>query len=208
MLTMLNFDNIRPVIMKYRGILAVVMMVLIGVSGIGFYLIDENAKNNITVDEDLLRLHIVANSDYSLDQKIKLMLRDEMICLLRNDLEAVADKGQAIEKVRAALPEIEKSCNDFLQAKGIDYGAQVLLEPANFPDRQYGNLFVPAGKYDALRIVLGKGEGKNWWCVLFPPLCFIDLTSEVETVDVMAGNTTPPQENKIEMRWRILDWFK
>ena len=203
----IDFDNIKSVVIKYRGILIIVMMLLVGVSGIGFYLINENAKNNITVNEDLLRLHIVANSDYGLDQKIKLMLRDEMICLLRNDLEAANDKNQAIEKVRVALPDIEKACNEFLMSKGINYGAKVLLESANFPDRQYGSLFVPAGKYDALRIILGEGEGKNWWCVLFPPLCFIDLTSEVESVDVMAGNTTT-QENKIEMRWRILDWFK
>ena len=123
---------------------------------------------------DVLRLHILANSDSPADQAVKLRVRDALLPLFEaagtyEDARAfVLDHGAALLGL----------CERTLSAAGASYGAQLLLGVSDFPDRTYGGVLFPAGAYDALQIVLGDGAGHNWWCVLFPPLCVVTVDGE------------------------------
>ena len=117
----------------------------------------------------VLRLHILANSDSPQDQAVKLRVRDALLPLF----EAAASYDDARAFVLAHGAALLARCQAVLAAAGAPYGAQLLLGVSAFPDRTYDKTFFPAGDYDALQIVLGAGEGHNWWCVLFPPLCIV-----------------------------------
>lgn len=119
--------------------------------------------------EGILRLHVIANSDSDLDQQTKLKVRDALLPLF----ESKSSYGEAREFVIENGGAIEEICENTLQEAGCDYGVQLLLGKTSFPDKTYGDVTFPAGDYDALCVVLGEGGGKNWWCVLFPPLCIL-----------------------------------
>lgn len=157
------------------------------------------------IPQSVLRLHIPANSDSEYDQQIKLMLRDRV---LEEYGTLLADSGsveEAAEQVRGLLPEIEKSCCDFLAQQGVDYGAKAELTEMYFTTRQYDRVTLPAGDYQALRITLGSGEGHNWWCVMFPPLC-IPLASAPLPEDELPEDFVT--EGRVEIRFAIFEFFK
>ncbi|HWQ58240.1 MAG TPA: stage II sporulation protein R [Clostridia bacterium] len=125
-------------------------------------------------NENILRLHVVANSDSIEDQTAKLAVRDAILAY-EADIASCGNSGEAkamlMEDGEALLHIVE----DTLRARGMDYGAQLMIGVYDFPERAYGGAVYPAGKYEALRVVLGEGEGHNWWCVMFPPLCILEL---------------------------------
>ncbi len=123
------------------------------------------------ITENVLRLHIPANSDSETDQRIKLELRDYILDEYGERLAECNGLSDAEDSVKAMLPEIERSCQSFLESRGVPYSASAELTNMYFTTREYESLTLPAGNYDALRITLGSGEGHNWWCVIFPPLC-------------------------------------
>lgn len=127
-----------------------------------------------TIPEESIRLRILANSDAPDDQWIKRLIRDEVI----RQMSEWVSEPEGIDAARAAvllhMPELNELVGRVLAENGYDYGYNVELGQVPFPTKLYGNKVYPAGDYEALRITLGKGEGKNWWCVLFPPLCFVD----------------------------------
>ena len=118
---------------------------------------------------EVLRLHILANSDSPQDQAVKLRVRDALLPLF----EAAASYDDARSFVLDHGAVLLDRCQTVLAAAGVPYGAQLLLGVSPFPDRTYNGTLFPAGPYDALQIVLGEGAGHNWWCVLFPPLCIV-----------------------------------
>lgn len=133
------------------------------------------------IRQEVLRFHVLANSDSQLDQQVKLKVRDGILAWLEGELtEEEQDNLQLMEtKVEMLLPEIEAEADRILRENGFSYGANVNLGVSRFPDRTYGNCTFPAGRYRALRITLGEGEGHNWWCILFPKLCFLDCVHAV-----------------------------
>ncbi len=152
-----------------------------------------------------LRLHVLANSDSPFDQRLKLELRDQVIGLLSREMDRAADKQEAMARLADRLPEVETACNRFL-ADRCDYRAQVFLQRDDFPQSDYDGLTFAAGEYDALRIVLGDGAGHNWWCVLFPPLCFLDLAGEYsdqEAVAVLAQYPEYQPQSGLRIGWRL-----
>ena len=124
----------------------------------------------------VVRLHIPANSDSAEDQAVKLLVRDALLPRVNECLAIAADKAEAIVLLTEALPALEQTANDTLAANGFGYGAHASIDSAFFPSRTYGDVSLPAGPYDALRVALGDGAGGNWWCMVFPPLCFVDIT--------------------------------
>ncbi len=119
--------------------------------------------------DNVLRLHILANSDSEADQALKLRVRDALLPLF----EAAPSYEDARAVVLSHGDALLETCQAVLAAAGAPYGAQLLLGESDFPDRTYGGVPFPAGTYDALQVVLGAGAGHNWWCVLFPPLCIV-----------------------------------
>ncbi|HCD69178.1 MAG TPA: hypothetical protein DEQ68_01005, partial [Ruminococcaceae bacterium] len=114
---------------------------------------------------EVLRLHIPANSDGGADQKIKLRLRDYILAEFSDELSGCENLEEAEKKAKELLPEIERKSNEFLDENGFSYGAKAELVTMDFTTREYDKLILPAGKYRALRITLGSGNGHNWWCV-------------------------------------------
>ncbi len=157
-----------------------------------------------SVQDKVLRLHIPANSDSAEDQQMKLCLRDHILTEYGTELASETDITAAKEQIEALLPEIEADCCAFLAEQGADYSATVQLVDMYFSTRTYENVTLPAGNYTALRITLGSGEGKNWWCVMFPPLC-IPAAAEVseELPDVLAAEGT-----EIEFKFALYEFLK
>ena len=119
-----------------------------------------------------VRIHIRANSNGADDQAVKYKVRDGVVEYLAPVLSAVSSKREAIAAVRSHLAGAEQVASDILRAQGYGYGARARLAEEEFPTRVYDGATLPAGVYDALILELGSGEGDNWWCVVYPPLCF------------------------------------
>ena len=131
-------------------------------------------SDTVTEDlsENLLRLHIIANSDSEYDQDVKLKVRDKIIKEIGD--KRFNDKKEVINSV----DELTSSINDYLNINSVNYSCVVYHLTDEFPTKDYSNISMPAGNYDCIKVVLGKGEGQNWWCVAYPPLCF---TEEIYT---------------------------
>jgi len=163
-----------PFVFSYRPVYGyvVLLVMLLAMSW-------ENAQNNAAIvegaiPEESIRIRILANSDSAADQAVKRHVRNAIADELRQ-LSAGADSiAEAREAIAGALPELETMVKRELEMRGFDYPAAVKLGPVPFPAKIYGNRVYPAGQYEALLITLGEGKGENWWCVLFPPLCFAD----------------------------------
>ena len=129
------------------------------------------------LQENIFRLHILANSDSEEDQSLKLAVRDSIISYMETINNSSTTKEETINNVNINLENIKKVAENKIRELGYNY--EVTLEVGNFyfPTKYYGNISLPAGNYDALKINIGEAQGQNWWCSLFPPLCFIDISS-------------------------------
>lgn len=159
---------------------------------------------------ELIRLHVVANSDSQEDQTVKLKVRDAITESLMKDLQQIGDTQQALDYLRNQLPKLEYIANQVLTQAGMDPNAVVTLCKESFEKRIYDTFTLPAGVYHALRISIGEGEGKNWWCVAFPTLCQSATTAEFEEAAVEAGfseklTDTLAGEDGYVLRFYLLD---
>lgn len=136
--------------------------------------------------DKVVRLHILANSDSEEDQALKLQVRDTVLERAEEILERAHDRSAAEEDLREALPELREIALETVAAQGYDYDVTAELTDAAFPTREYDGFTLPAGEYLALRLVIGAGEGHNWWCVVFPPLC-AQTTTDVAQTAMAAG---------------------
>jgi stage II sporulation protein R len=129
----------------------------------------------------LIRLHVIANSDDAADQELKLQVRDRVLQEAEAVLAGAGSREEAERALTAALPRLEDAAAREIAAQGAVFGVTASLERTAFPTRDYGTFALPAGEYTALRIVIGEGRGRNWWCVVFPPLCTAAATDLEET---------------------------
>ena len=134
----------------------------------------------VSADTDYLRIHVRANSNEQIDQSVKYIVKDEVVKFITPYAAQCTDKQKAVELVKSILPEIEKVCDRTLKAHGFGYTSKADVRAEEFPTRVYGDLTLESGIYDALIIELGSGTGDNWWCVIYPPLCFTSGTAEVK----------------------------
>lgn len=139
------------------------------------------------LNEELIRLHVVANSDSEEDQMVKLQVRDAVLASIQQDLQQVTDIEAAKAYLQENLPKIQAAANKALTNAGFDEQAVVTLCKEAFDTRYYDTFTLPAGVYESLRIVIGEGEGHNWWCVAFPSLCLPATAAEFEDAAVGAG---------------------
>ena len=163
-----------------------------------------------TLRQELVRLHVVAASDSSEDQAIKLQVKDAVVSSLKTELENLRSAEEALAYLQAQLPQIELLANQILQASGSGDVAGVSLQMEEFPTRYYDTFALPAGVYQALRITIGAGDGKNWWCVAFPGLCLPATASGFEDAASCAGlsdglTATLEEESGYEIRFWLLD---
>ncbi len=130
-----------------------------------------------------VRLHVIANSDSISDQSVKLSVRDAVLAAMEPALAAAPGKAEARALLMQSGEALQSAAEDALKARGAPYSAQMYYGGAEFPSKLYGERFYPAGEYEALRVVLGEGGGENWWCVMFPPLCLVDLEQASEPIE-------------------------
>lgn len=179
---------------------------------------DEEWLPGSDVTEEVIRFHVRANSDSEEDQALKLEVRDAILQELGAELEQADDKDAAREIMENSLDQIEEIGRKVIQEAGYDYEIHAYLTEEEFPIKDYGDLRFPAGEYEALRVDIGKKNGGNWWCVMYPGLCFVDAAGGVvatEGKEELQQLLTPeeyeeilirPQENsRVEYRSWIWD---
>lgn len=178
---------------------------------VAFYLGTVSADKQF-LSENLIRLHVVADSDSKEDQAIKLRVRDAITEKLETVMKNLPDADAAKEYLRENLADLEQLANEVLRKAGNSCKATVTLAKEAFPTRQYDTFTLPAGIYDALRVTIGSGEGQNWWCVVFPRLCVSATSDGLEDTaagagfsDTLTGSLTGKKEYKV--RFFLLDCF-
>ena len=138
--------------------------------------------------QKMIRLHVIANSDSEADQALKLEVRDKVLDFTTTVLQRSADMEDAQVRLREELTRIETIARREIAAQGYDYPVTAQLASAEFPLKEYDGSSLPAGEYMALRLVIGEGEGRNWWCVVYPPLCTAAAADMPQTA-IQAGLT-------------------
>lgn len=181
-----------------------IALVLVLAAGVGVWglLMDSQA-----LYDGLVRLHVVGASDGAADQAVKLKVRDAVLASLEQGLQDLTDVDAAVCYVQQMLPQVEAAANQALEAAGVDMTAAATFLEEAFPTREYDTFSLPAGVYKALRVVIGEGEGKNWWCVVFPNLCMGTKESFVETAAVagMPQTLRETLEGEYEIRFWLLE---
>lgn len=211
---MINKIKIRLSILIFSLIVVISTMTL-SISG--------EVKKISTASEDyknkLIRFHVIANSDSEEDQNLKLKVRDAVIDYLQPKLATSNSIEESEKIIISEYDELENISKNIILENGYDYDVKVGIDYSQFPTKQYSNVVLPAGEYKALRIIIGEGSGKNWWCVMFPPLCFVDeekglIDKETdeklrevlteEEYELIAQNNKK-QVNRVQVKFKIVE---
>lgn len=175
---------------------------------------------NISSDiaNSVFRLHVLANSDSDEDQALKYKVRDNLLQFMNSICSNCKTKEEAIEIVSKNQDEFKKVALETIKNEGYDYDVNINIGNFEFPTKNYGDISLPAGFYDALRVEIGEAKGKNWWCVMFPPLCFVDISSGIvpdESKEVLEDNLSEEEfalvsdndDLKIKFKFKLLEFF-
>lgn len=175
----------------------------------------DNAKTNIA--DSVIRLHVIANSDSDADQALKLKVRDRILTEAAELFTTALEPAEALSKAKAESNRLLTAAREVIRENGCNYNVEIQTGRFLFPAKNYGEIMLPAGSYNALRIVIGEGRGKNWWCVMFPPLCLAKGTVKLsEKSDAYLKSRlsdseydliTDTAEPSVEIRFKLLELF-
>ncbi|MGC7846516.1 stage II sporulation protein R [Desulforudis sp. 1088] len=188
-----------------KKILALTFGISLIIMGSAFWYWSGKAMQTYNAD-NLIRFHVIANSDSEADQALKLEVRDAVVRAMTPKVGGIRNAEEAREVVRANVGMIQEVSRKQVQRSGYDYPVRVYYGRYPFPDRVYGSWKVPAGEYEAVRVVIGEGSGQNWWCVLFPPLCFVSGGQDGAVAAAAAGEMAPPVE--VRLRFKAADLWR
>lgn len=178
--------------------IAICLYITLLITGVLVHLYGQqtNAGANavVAIPDEAIRLRILANSDADKDQQLKRKVRDAVNAQINGWVAELTSVDEAKRVIRSHLPEIEQTVARVLREEQSSQSYHVQFGSVQFPTKVYGNYVYPAGTYDALLITLGEGKGANWWCVLFPPLCFLDFSNSDAVM--MAANRSPAGTNE------------
>jgi stage II sporulation protein R len=171
------------------------------------------------IANQIIRFHVIANSDSNEDQALKLKVKDAVVKAMKDELGNCSSKEEAREDIINNIPKIKEIALKIIKKNGYNYNVNVSLSNTYFPTKVYGDLTFPPGVYEALRIQIGGAAGKNWWCVMFPPLCFVDTTYSIvpkDSKDKLKNLLTNDEYNtilgsedvEVKVRFRIIDIVK
>lgn len=168
------------------------------------------AKTSEEIRSEVLRIHVIAHSDSDFDQALKLKVRDAVLTEGADLFDGSVSVENAVEKITPNISRLEAVANEVIAENGADYQAKISLERTYFSTRTYENVTLPAGQYLAVRVVLGSGEGKNWWCVMFPPMCIPAAANREELSDVLSadGEKLVMKNPKYEPRFKIIEVYE
>ncbi len=169
------------------------------------------------LSNSVLRLHVIANSDSASDQELKYKVRDSLINYMNESCGNYNSKDDILYFSKNHLQDIEKIAKQTIASNGYDYDVIVEIGNFFFPSKTYSNISFPAGNYDALRVQIGKSKGQNWWCVMFPPLCFVDISTAYVSEDskkLLEDNLSDEDlslllkdNNSSEIKFKIVELF-
>ena len=159
------------------------------------------------ISGQVLRLHVIASSDSEADQQLKLRVRDRILAASQPFLQDESRKAAAEREIAGHLDELRQAAEAEIRESGYDYPVRVELTKADFPTRTYGSVTLPAGRYNAVRVIIGSGQGKNWWCVVFPPLCLPAAEKQTGLSDVLNKEELRLTESdpKYEVRFWLVE---
>lgn len=175
---------------------------------------------NISTDiaSSVFRLHVIANSDSKEDQDLKYKVRDNLLKYMNKICKNCTSKEDAISLVEKNKDIFKQIALDTISNEGFSYDVNINIGNFEFPTKNYGDISLPAGLYDALRVEIGEAKGQNWWCVMFPPLCFVDISSGIvpeESKEVLQDNLTEEEfalisdksSDEIQFKFKLLEFF-
>ncbi len=178
-------------IQKNTWLVLTVLLLLIILSNLEYH---EPASNN-----SLIRIHVLANSNSEADQTLKLQVKDAVIDCLEPLLKNSSTLEESRQIICASLPQLEAAAVQTIRQHGYSYDVSLQYGRFDFPEKYCDSFSLPAGNYEALRILIGSGQGRNWWCVLFPPLCFTDS-------NVSESNEIP--NHHIQIKFKTVEWLQ
>ena len=170
------------------------------------------------ISNSLFRLHVLANSDSKEDQDLKYKVRDSLLNYMNSICNNCSNKEEAINLVEKNKNNFKQIALDTIHNEGYNYEVNINIGNFEFPTKTYGDISLPAGFYDALRVEIGKAKGQNWWCVMFPPLCFVDVSSGIvpnESKEVLNESLTDEEfsivsdtsNKEVQFKFKLLEFF-
>lgn len=158
----------------------------------------------------VLRLHILANSDSSEDQALKLKVRDRLLVVGKDLFSGSSNALQAKDKANDEIQRLQKAAQEVIKSEGYSYPVKIEIAKTDFETRTYDNVTLPAGQYDAVRVLIGEAKGQNWWCVMFPPMCIPAAQPEPEIEDVLTDSETDivVNKNKYQIQFKLVEWYE
>lgn len=177
----------------------------------------QNISNDIA--NSVFRLHVIANSDSEEDQNLKYKIRDKLLEYMNSICENCKSKEESIAIVKENKDNFEQIAIHTIKEEGYSYGVKINIGNFEFPTKNYGDISLPAGYYDALRVEIGEAKGQNWWCVMFPPLCFVDVSSGIvpeESKELIENNLSEEEfalvsnqsDTEIQFKFKLLEFFE
>ncbi len=203
--------------MKYKKLLLILSIFIIAFTYVIHPIIEEKylfwdpfieeKGTNEAHNEDVIRFHVRANSDKKEDQDLKLKVRDEILKEMGEKFEDTASIDESRAIIKKNIEEIKSIAENVIAQEKKDYPVDVSLGIEEFPVRTYGNLVFPQGNYEALIVEIGEAKGQNWWCVMFPPLCFVDVVHTYAYVDAESklGDYIVDENQPLKLKSKIVD---
>ena len=198
---------------KNSLILLFLLFLYISISAISYV----NAVSS-DIENSVFRLHVIANSDTKEDQDLKYKVRDNLIEYMNSLCKDVTSKEEAIKISKLHEEDFLNIANNTIKENGYSYPVTIEFGNFSFPTKDYGDISLPAGYYDALRVKIGEAKGQNWWCVMFPPLCFVNVSSGIvpeeskelikqELNDEEYSIVTKEDSSNIQFKIGLIEWF-
>lgn len=169
------------------------------------------AKQCDSIRNKMLRMHVIANSDSEKDQELKLKVRDAVLLAGKEVFNGSITADEAQEKIIPHISYLEQVAKNVIIENGFDYNVKITIQKEYFDTRVYDNsVTLPAGYYTAVKVIIGEGAGKNWWCVMFPPMCLPTVSSKGSTEDVLDSqeNEIVTNSGKYKVRFKIVEWYE
>ena len=200
--------------MKRFFVLLSLLTLFIFVSALSYVnAVSEDIANSV------FRLHVIANSDSKEDQELKLKVRDALLSYMNTLAKDCSSKEEVVALAKEHQEEFKKIAEQVINDNGFSYPVTIQIGDSNFPTKTYGDISLPAGTYDALRVQIGDAKGQNWWCVMFPPLCFVDVSTGVvpdESKKEMQENLNDEEydlisktdNNEIHFKFKLIEFFQ
>ena len=200
----------------YRILLVLLLLIVFVCFSAYFYVTAVSSG----ISDSVFRLHVIANSDSDEDQALKLKVRDSLLEYMNSLCSSTSSKEEAMRIANEHIDDFTKIAQDVIAQNGYNYSVDVSVGSCDFPTKEYGDVSLPAGTYDALRVKIGSASGHNWLCVMFPPLCFVDVSSGIvpdESKEILHDTmsdeeydlvTSSDSDSELTFKFKLVEFFE